>query len=51
MLGPTIAAALLILGGIFHYQPLPNRHLAIAPLRYLGLISYSLYLWHWPLIV
>ena len=31
-LGPTIAAALLILGGIDTKQPLPNRGLAIAPL-------------------
>ena len=50
-LGPTVAAALIILGGIASKQPLPNRGLAIAPLRYLGRISYSLYLWHWPLIV
>ena len=50
-LGPTVAAALLILGGIDTKQPLPNRGLAIAPLRFLGRISYSLYLWHWPLIV
>ena len=50
-LGPTVAAACLILGGIDLKQPLPNRGLAIAPLRFLGRISYPLYLWHWPLIV
>jgi peptidoglycan/LPS O-acetylase OafA/YrhL len=28
-----------------------RRFLGLAPLRYIGRISYGLYLWHWPVIV
>jgi peptidoglycan/LPS O-acetylase OafA/YrhL len=48
---PTAATALLIVGGMTERLPLPNRALCLAPLRFLGRISYSVYLWHWPLIV
>ena len=48
---PTAATALLILGGLTDQVPLPNRALCLAPLRFLGRISYSVYLWHWPLVV
>ncbi|HEU5064606.1 MAG TPA: acyltransferase family protein [Gaiellaceae bacterium] len=48
---PTLATALLIMAGLTAKPPLPSRALCLTPLRFLGRISYSVYLWHWPLIV
>jgi peptidoglycan/LPS O-acetylase OafA/YrhL len=47
---PCVGALLLILSGEGG-SSLGNRLLATRPFVFLGLISYSLYLWHWPLIV
>ena len=48
---PVAGAALVIAGGL--PQPLNPLSclVAIAPMRWIGGISYSLYLWHWPLLV
>jgi peptidoglycan/LPS O-acetylase OafA/YrhL len=45
---PCLAAVLLIVGG--RYAGALHPVLSNRPLRYLGRISYPLYLWHWPLI-
>jgi peptidoglycan/LPS O-acetylase OafA/YrhL len=45
---PTLGAACLIFAG---ERAWPNRHVLSHPLMvWLGLISYPLYLWHWPLL-
>ena len=46
---PTLATALLILTGTDPTQPV-SRSLAFPLLVPVGLISYSAYLWHWPLL-
>ncbi len=48
---PVLGAALVIHAGALHQDTLIARFLGQPPIRYVGLISYSLYLWHWPLIV
>jgi peptidoglycan/LPS O-acetylase OafA/YrhL len=46
---PVLGASLIIYTGI-NDESIISKFLSIKPLVYIGLISYSLYLWHWPLI-
>jgi peptidoglycan/LPS O-acetylase OafA/YrhL len=46
----VIGVTLLVVVGR-HTQPKVNRALSYGPMVFIGLISYSLYLWHWPVIV
>jgi hypothetical protein len=49
-LPPVLGAGLLIWSGMAEKMPTVNRLLASRPVVFVGLISYSLYLWHWPLL-
>ncbi len=48
-LAPAVAAAVLIASGTVRWGA--GLILSSTPIRFLGRISYSLYLWHWPILV
>ncbi|MBP1135642.1 peptidoglycan/LPS O-acetylase OafA/YrhL [Arthrobacter sp. PvP023] len=48
---PVTGTILVIASGPFSPRWSPNGFLAARPVQYIGDISYSLYLWHWPLII
>ncbi len=47
---PCIGTALILYAGL-HSTTVVGRFLSFRPMRGIGLISYSLYLWHWPILV
>jgi peptidoglycan/LPS O-acetylase OafA/YrhL len=49
-LAPCVGAALIIAAGRSG-NSIVGRVLSLKPVAFIGLISYSLYLWHWPIIV
>lgn len=48
---PSVGALLIIYAGSGSRPSAVSRLLAWRPLVFIGLLSYSMYLWHWPLLV
>ena len=46
---PCLGTCMIIYAGFFG-NCVVNKCLALKPIVFIGLISYSLYLWHWPVI-
>ena len=47
---PVAGAALVILSGLANPQNLAARLLSLRWMVFIGLVSYSWYLWHWPIL-
>ncbi|HRD59659.1 MAG TPA: acyltransferase family protein [Nocardioides sp.] len=48
---PVVGTAALLAGGMHAAGWGPQRLLSIRPMRAMGDWSYSLYLWHWPVLI
>lgn len=48
---PTLGAIAIIAAGDPNSRLSPTRLGGLRPVQYVGDVSYSVYLWHWPLIV
>ncbi len=48
---PCLGTALLLHAGAAQRPDVVTRALACAPMSFLGRLSYSWYLWHWPVLV
>ncbi len=48
---PVVGTCLVIAGGTNTPRRAAESVLGLAPVRWIGKLSYSIYLWHWPILV
>lgn len=48
---PVVSTAVLIAAGCINPTTVVGRALSVRPMQWLGARSYSLYLWHWPVLI
>ncbi len=48
---PVVGTALVIAGGMTAPAFGPESLLRLAPFQWVGKLSYSIYLWHWPVLI
>jgi peptidoglycan/LPS O-acetylase OafA/YrhL len=48
---PVLGTAAVLAAGLERDDVGPSRLLGVRPLMWVGAISYSLYLWHWPVLL
>ena len=48
---PVVGASLVIAGGVFTPRWAAESLLGLAPFQWFGKLSYSIYLWHWPILI
>lgn len=51
VMAPVLGAVFVVAGGSIAPGEGAERILKLAPFQLIGKVSYSLYLWHWPLLV
>ena len=48
---PVVGSAVLIAAGCANERTIVGRALSARPMQWVGARSYSMYLWHWPLLI
>jgi hypothetical protein len=48
---PTLATVIMLVVGQANASGVTYRLLSLPPIQYVGDTSYSIYLWHWPIII